>query len=75
MNYQNLKIRILIRAISDIKGKLLRNGISFAIFEKSKKVTDPKMETCIVFFDNGKDDLEDFDQHVVNKKTLYENSI
>ena len=75
MNYHNLKIRTLIRAIYNVKGILLPNGISFIIFEKSIKIVDPKMETCLIYLDNGKNNLEEFEQHIVNKKILYENSI
>lgn len=75
MNYDHITIRTFISDIYDIRGNLLPINISFIISKKSIKTVDPKMETCLIFLDNGKDDLEEFIQHVVNKKLMYENSI
>jgi len=54
---------------------MLKSGISFLISKDSTKTVDPKVETCLIYLDNGGIDLEDFDQHIVNKKLLYDNSI
>lgn len=75
MNVNNLTIRTLTRTIYNIRGVVLKRGISFVIRKNSTKTVDPKAETCLIYLDNGGIDLEDFDQHIVNKKLLYDNSI
>jgi len=75
MDYDHLTIKTLTHNIYNIKGVLLPSGTSFIIFKKSSKSVDPQMETCFIYLDNGKPSLEEFEQHVVNKKLLYDNSI
>ena len=46
--------------------------VSFLIRKDSTKIVDTKIEKCLIYLDNGGVDLEDFDQHIVNKKLMYE---
>jgi hypothetical protein len=75
MGFNHLEIRTLTRTIYNVRGVMLPSGISFAIRKNSNKTIDPQIETCLIYLDNGEIDLEDFEQHTVNKKLLYDNSI
>jgi hypothetical protein len=75
MDLGNLTIKRLTRTIYNIKGSALKSGLSFVICGNSTKIVDVKTETCLIYLDNGGDNFEDFDQHIVNKKLLYDNSI
>jgi hypothetical protein len=75
MEHNRFTVRTLTRTIYNTRGIILKSGISFLISKDSTKTVDPKVETCLIYLDNGGIDLEDFDQHIVNKKLLYDNSI
>jgi hypothetical protein len=75
MDFNHLEIRTLTRTIYNVRGVMLPSGISFAIQKNSNKIIDPKIETCLIYLDNGGINFEDFEQHIVNKKLLYDNSI
>jgi hypothetical protein len=75
MDYNRLTVRILNRTIYSTRGIMLKGGISFLIRKDLNKIVDPKIENCLIYLDNGGMDLEDFDQHIVNKKLMYNNSI
>jgi hypothetical protein len=75
MDYNHLTVRTLTRTIYNTRGIMLKQGMSFLIRKDSTKIVDPKIEKCLIYLDNGGIDLEDFDQHIVNKKLMYDNSI
>ena len=75
MDLDYLTIRTLTNTIYNLKGVMLKSGTSFIMSRKPSKSVDPQMETCFIYLDNGKPSLEEFEQHVVNKKLLYDNSI
>jgi hypothetical protein len=75
MDFNHLEIRTLTNTIYNLKGVMLMSGTSFIISRKPSKSVDPQIETCFIYLDNGKTSLEEFEQHVVNKKIIYENSI
>ena len=75
MNYSHLKVKTLTRTIFSINGIALTSGLSFLISNKSTKIVDQKNTTCLIYLDNGSNCLQDFNQHIVNKKLLYDNSI
>jgi hypothetical protein len=75
MYYKHLTIKTLTHNIYNIHGVLLPSGTSFIISKKPTKIVDPQMETCLIYLDNGSNNFEDFNQHIVNKKLLYDNSI
>jgi hypothetical protein len=75
MEYNHFTVRTLNRTIYNTRGMILKSGISFLISKDTTKSVDPKVETCLIYLDNGGLNLEDFDQHIVNKKLLYENSL
>ena len=75
MDYNHLIVKTLTRTIYNIRGVALQSGMSFLVRKDSAKIVDPEIENCLIYLDNGGIDLEEFDQHVVNKKLLYDNSI
>ena len=76
IEYNHLTIRTLTNKIFDIKGVILTKGISFVISKKVlKPIIDKQIETCLIYLDTGGNSLSDFNQHVVSKKVIYENSI
>jgi hypothetical protein len=75
MGYQSLKIRTLISEIFSVEGVLLKKGMPLVMRKYSTKIVSPTIQNCLIYLDNGKKYLEDFDQHIVNKKLLYDNSI
>ena len=75
MGLNKMTIRTITRTIYNVRGVMLKSGLSFVICKQSTKIVDPKVETCLIYLDNGGLNFEDFDQHIVNKKLLYDNSI
>ncbi len=75
MDYNHAVIKTLTNTICDTKGTSLPKGISFAVSKLvSTVVVNQQDETCLICLDNGKNHLEDWEQHVVNKSKMLDNS-
>jgi tRNA U54 and U55 pseudouridine synthase Pus10 len=75
MDYNHAVIRTLTDTIFDIRGASLPKGFSFAVSKLiSTAIVNQQDETCLICLDNGKNHLEDWEQHVVNKSKMYDNS-
>jgi hypothetical protein len=73
--YNDLNVRTLTNRIFDTKGNVLPKGISFVLSKEIEPIFYKEKETCLIYLDNGEVYLSNFKQHIVNKKTLFENSI
>ena len=71
----NKRLRILTNDIQDIKGKVLKKGLCFLISSNMSLVSETPLEKCLIYLDNGQDDVQDFLKCVVFKKYIKENSI
>lgn len=75
IDFNHIVIRTLTDTICDIRGVSLPKGVSFVLSKLiSTAIVNQQDESCLIFLDNGKNDLEDWEQHVVNKSKMYDNS-
>jgi hypothetical protein len=76
IDYPHLTVMTLTNTIPDLRGVRLPKGASILMLKKIReKEINEESETCLVYLDTGGNSLSDFNQYIINKKILYENSI
>lgn len=72
---ENKTLRIFTSNVKAERGIVLEKGAFFLVPKNfSPKYSTNPLETCLIYVDNGGDNWEEFDQHIVFKRQIIENS-
>lgn len=72
---ENKILRIFTSNVKTQKGIVLEEGTCFLVPKNfSPKYSTNSLETCLIYVDNGGDNWEEFDQHILFKTQIIEKS-
>lgn len=72
---ENNILRVFTSTIKDKRGEILEEGRFFLVPKTfSPKYGTNPLETFLIYVDNGNTTWEEFDQHIVFKRQIIENS-